>query len=165
MDEIIWRCLRDGLSSIFIEPNRHLNMPFCVGAEGDVHIFPMTTHSPPEVLTPRPYPPFLFSLPCLVLWDFWLRLELLTEESHELELVQEKQTAQLEAQPLSKASNNMKPHPASLDHMEINLRMKPWEDAHTFRKGFGLPLICSPPALLSLSPWTMNGAQYNTLLT
>lgn len=43
MDEIIWRYLRGGLSSIFTEPNRHLNVPFCVGAEGD------------EVRSPRPH--------------------------------------------------------------------------------------------------------------
>lgn len=36
------------------------------------------------------------------------------EELHELELAQEKQTAQLEALPLSKASSNMDPHPAPL---------------------------------------------------
>lgn len=35
MDEIIWRYLRAGVSSILTEPNRQLNVPFCVGAEGD----------------------------------------------------------------------------------------------------------------------------------
>lgn len=56
------------------------------------------------------HPLFLFSPWGPVLWDFWLRLKSLTEESHQLELAQEKQTAQLEALPRS----NRKLHPASL---------------------------------------------------
>lgn len=56
------------------------------------------------------HPLFLFSPRGQVLWDFWLQLKSLTEESHQLELVQEKQTAQLEALP----RNNRKPHLTSL---------------------------------------------------
>lgn len=161
MDEIIWRYLRVGLSSIFTEPNRHLNAPFCVGAEGDVCIFPMTTHSPPEALFP---PLSFFPLQGLVLWDFWLKLELLTEKSHELELAQEKQTAQLEALPLSKASNNTKLHPASL----LTIWRLTWELSHG-----KIPTLLERDSAyfwseillhFSFCPWTMNGAQHNTLL-
>lgn len=161
MDEITWRYLRVGLSSIFTEPNRHLNMPCCVGAEGDVCIFPMATHSPLEALFP---PLFLFCLQGLVLWDFWLKLELLTEELHELEPAQEKQTAQLEALPLSKASNNMKPHPASL----LTIWRLTWEWRHGKIPTLSekdLAYFWSETLLhFSLSPWTMNGAQHTIFL-
>lgn len=106
MDEIIWRYPSLSFKCIYRAYQSSQCAILCWSWRMCLHLPGDHTQS-----SRSPFHPFfLFSPWGLVLWDFWLQLKSLTEESHQLELAQEKQTAQLEALPRS----NRKFHPTSL---------------------------------------------------